>query len=342
MRAAGAMVCVLMFVSGIKPVCAQSNILDSLVSVSNLQYLVQTLAADSMKGRMTGSEEANKAARFIADEFRKAGVLPAQGDQYLIAFQPLVKGNIGTGYNVLGYLPGRSKSREMILFSAHYDHIGTRSDNRLEALVTGRLERNDTIFNGANDNASGIAGLISLARYFGQLKDNERTIVFIAFSGEELGLKGSQKMALQLKADSIKAMINMDMIGRRAFRRDDRPYITGNGLSDLRDILNRQLAGNRTFGNQYFQKDPFPNQKLFARSDNVWFAKRGVPAHTVIASAPNDIFYHSSLDEAQHIDYPLLAKVIKAIALGSAGLVDGSATPSRIDPDRVETLEFRH
>jgi Zn-dependent M28 family amino/carboxypeptidase len=343
MQAGKWMVCALLFLCATRPVHAQSSMLDSLVTTDSLQYLVQTLAADSMQGRLAGSEEANQAARFIAATFSKAGAAPLHGhNDYLLPFQVFVKENAATTYNVVAVLPGRSRPGELILFTAHYDHVGTPSGHHFyRPPEKGGPEKNDTIYNGANDNASGVSAIISLARYFGRLNNNERTIIFIAFSGEEMGLLGSRFMANVIRADSIKAMINMDMIGRRAFKRDTRPYITGHWLSNLQQILNDQLAADTVFGKQYFKKDPFSKFNLFARSDNFWFAKKGVPAHTILTSSPEDKYYHSLNDEPPFIDYPLLAKVIKAIALGSSPLINGSATPNRIDPARIVTPNFR-
>jgi Zn-dependent M28 family amino/carboxypeptidase len=97
-------------------------------------------------------------------------------------------------------------------------------------LENDNFPRKDTMFNGANDNASGVAAIIRLAYYFGKLKSNERTIVFIAFSGEELGLLGSRITATKLNPDIIKAVINIEMIGRSISKRKKNPYITGSFL----------------------------------------------------------------------------------------------------------------
>src|SRR5688572_15338076 len=99
-------------------------------------------------------------------------------------------------------LPGRSKPEEFIIYSAHYDH---------EGMVAGK--KKDKIMNGANDNASGTAALLMLAQYFAQRKDNERTLVFCAFAGEEIGLKGSRELAQILDPQKVKAGINLEMLG---------------------------------------------------------------------------------------------------------------------------------
>lgn len=312
----------------------QNAALDSAINETYLKQLVQVLASDSMKGRFTGSEQASEAARFIADEFGKAGALPVgANNSYFSPFK--VAGETGTkvGINVMATLPGNSRRGELIIFCAHYDHVGTRSTNPYHMTSHDSKWRiGDTIFNGANDNASGVAAVISLAHYFGRLKNNERTIVFIAFSGEELGMKGSQHMALSCDAGSIKAVINIEMIGRARSKRKQNAFITGDNLSDLQSLINKQLykANAETYGKGFFEDDPFPEEMLFRRSDNFWFAHRGIPAHTFMASSPFDAFYHRPGDEPSTLDFQLMSIIVKAIALGCNPLLQGVVTPTRI------------
>jgi hypothetical protein len=126
------------------------------------------------------------------------------------------------GYNVAGVLPGKSKPEEIILFSAHYDHEG----------VFIRGKKKDSIMNGANDNASGIAALLQLASYFAQRNNNERTLMFCAFSGEELGLLGSKYFVLQMDTKKIIAGINIEMIGIPQYGNKN-VFITGYDQSTL-------------------------------------------------------------------------------------------------------------
>ena len=311
---------------------AQSNV-DSLITPSSLKEIVQALAADSFQGRLTGSKEAVQVAHFIADAFKKGGALPVAGnDGYFMLSK--IKYGVPSPVNVVAAIPGRSKAKELVIFSAHYDHIGTTSSSSLFKTPTNQIsekgnpEKGDEIYNGANDNASGVSGLIHLARYFGKLKNNERTLLFIAFSGEELGLLGSEKMAASFDPKVIKAMINMDMIGRPLSQNRKYPYITGSEKSDLRKLLNKKLYELAPdYGKKYFQIDAFPNENLFNRSDNYPFAARGVAAHTIMTSSPNDMYYHSLNDEWETLDYPFMAEIVKAIALGSTGLAEGSDTP---------------
>lgn len=321
---------------------AQSSALDSIINPASGKQIVETLAADSFLGRMTGTPQCEQAAKYIANEFSKAGCAPGAGNNsYLVPFSALTGGESGfLAHNVIGILPGKSKFGEWVLFSAHYDHIGTKSTNFMNFLPeNGRPEKNDTIWNGANDNASGVAALILLARYFAQVDNNERTLAFIAFAGEELGLLGSKYMARNIVRDStFIAMINMDMLGVPFSRKNRNPIITGSGLSNLQIILNNTLYEKfpQEFGRNFFRYDPFQGDRLFSRSDNYHFAVKGIPAHTVIATSPHNQYYHSLNDEPSTLDYELLAKITKAIALGSGGLAAGTQTPTRINPARIK------
>jgi len=313
---------------------AQPALIDSIIAPSSLQYLVETLAHDSMQGRLTGSKEAAQAAYLIADEFRKAGALPLAGnDGYIMSFYSKFGGIL----NVIAALPGKSKAQELVLFSAHYDHVGTTSSRTSKLPEKGNPGKDDDIYNGANDNASGVSGLIHLARYFAHAKNNERTLIFIAFSGEELGLIGSQRMARSFNPKVVMAMINMDMIGRGILN-SNHPFITGSDRSNLLSILNKKLHElDHEYGKSFFKPDHFITEKLFKRSDNFWFAVNGIPAHTIMTSSPFDIYYHSLNDEADKLDYELMAKVVKAIALGCNGLVTGTDTPKRLNVSDLQT-----
>jgi hypothetical protein len=189
------------------------------VSISRLSSDLKFLASDVLKGRGTGSAEELKAAHYITDAFKACGLKPING-AYLkpFTFKRTAnphdtaggKGPEITGYNVLGYLD--NKAPYTVIIGAHYDHLGLGHDhNSLDANPEGKIH------NGADDNASGTAGVIELARYFTKNKRSEAfNILFMCFSGEELGLLGSKKWCEQpdLNLVDINYMINMDMIGR--------------------------------------------------------------------------------------------------------------------------------
>ncbi|WP_207512170.1 M20/M25/M40 family metallo-hydrolase [Longitalea luteola] len=308
---------------------AQSIHVDSIITLSSLKEMVQTLSADSFQGRLTGTVHASRAALYISSAFEKAGAMPIAGnDGYIM---PFTMGNKVTAFNVVAALPGRSRAGELIIFSAHYDHIGTKNHTvPYYVPERGKPEKKDKIYNGANDNASGISGLIHLARYFARYPQRERTIIFIAFSGEEEGLLGSKHLAEAFDPKAVTAMVNMDMIGRPVSENNKNPYITGEEHSNLQELLNKRLFHLAPqYGEKYFRPDRFTHENLYARSDNFPFAKRGVIAHTIITSSPVDIYYHSLNDEWETLDYPFMTEVVKAIALATTGLADGSDTPKK-------------
>ena len=118
--------------------------------------------------------------------------------------------------NVVGILPGKAKKDEFVIFSGHYDHIGV-----------GKAVNGDSIFNGANDDAAGTTAVIMLAKYFAALKNNERTLVFAAFTAEEVGGFGSQYFSQQFAPDKVMAMFNIEMIGTESKWGKNSAYITG-------------------------------------------------------------------------------------------------------------------
>lgn len=223
-------------------------------------------------------------------------------------------------YNIVGLLPGKSRSNEVILFSAHYDHEG----------VFQRKRKKDSIMNGANDNASGVTALIMLAEYFAKRNDNERTVLFCAFAGEELGLVGSKDFVNYIDPATVIAGINIEMIGIPQYGKNN-VFITGHDHSSLPSILEKQLSANPV----KVKAGPSEEKELFKRSDNFSFVKAGIPAHTIMSSDDDDKCYHQPCDEIKRIDIAHMTTVIKAIAVASGTLINGNDTPDRINPDNV-------
>jgi Zn-dependent M28 family amino/carboxypeptidase len=224
------------------------------------------------------------------------------------------------GANVVGVIPGR-RPNEMVLFSAHYDHVGTG------ASATG-----DSIFNGANDDASGTTAVIELARYFKAKRRPERTLVFAAFTAEEAGGFGSRYFSRQLDPDQIVAMFNIEMIGKPSAQGANHAWITGFERSSLGPILQEAVAGTE----HVFDPDPYPQEDLFYRSDNATLARLGVPAHS-FSTTPIDVDpdYHQVSDEVATLDLDHMTNTIRAIARGAAPIIAGSATPTRVDTSQV-------
>lgn len=189
------------------------DVKSALIDAPQLLRDLQTLTADDMEGRQIGTPGSAKARAFIIDRFKASGIAPF-GESYEQPFTYLA-GRGGaqterTGVNVVGRIDGRAKPARYIVITAHYDHLGVR---------------NGTVFNGADDNASGTAALFAVAKYFSAHRPSS-TLIFAAFDGEESGLQGSRAFVAKPPVDPAAMVINlnMDMIGRDA---NDRLYVVG-------------------------------------------------------------------------------------------------------------------
>lgn len=221
--------------------------------------------------------------------------------------------------NVVGILPGKSKKNEYVIFSGHYDHVGV-----------GKAVNGDSIYNGANDDAAGITAVIMLANYFKKLGNNERTLVFAAFTAEEIGMVGSTYFSEQMDPKQVVAMFNIEMIGTESKWGKNSAYITGYDKTDMGKILMKNLKGTEF----NFYPDPYTEMQLFYRSDNATLAKQGVPAHTIsTAKMEDEPHYHKPSDEVSTLDMNNMVEIIRAIALSSKSIVSGVDTPSRVKPE---------
>ncbi len=404
----------------------QKKEIDKVIQLTEVERIEKVLASDEMQGRRTGSAGIEKAAAFISEEFKKAGLQPLDGSTaYLQSFsmlkpkfisaagnfdgvsieqkniisftsKPLVQISDQSGFevvqvaatdtfrpgamlqskknllvivhpahekiftslsrykpetfaterslffvqsdtvpkkftleatheftenklaNVAGIIPGKSKKDEYVIFSAHYDHLGIGKPN----------EANDSIFNGANDDASGTTAVIMLANYFKKLNNNERTLVFVAFTAEESGGFGSQYFSQQMDPMKTAAMFNIEMIGTHSKWGANSAFITGYEKTNMGKILEKNLRGSQF----KFYKDPYPEQQLFYRSDNATLARQGVAAHTISTSKMDvEKFYHTQEDEFETLDMKNMTEIIKAIAISSTSIVTAKDTPSRVD-----------
>ncbi len=221
--------------------------------------------------------------------------------------------------NIVGILPGKSLKNEYVIFSAHYDHLGIGDPD----------ENADSIYNGANDDASGTTAIITLAKYFSMLHSNQRSLIFAAFTAEEIGEFGSAYFSKRLDPDKIAAMFNIEMIGTESKWGMNSAYITGFNKTDMGTVLRRNL-GKTKFS---FYPDPYPDQDLFYRSDNATLAKLGVPAHTISTSKmDSEPHYHKQSDEIETLDMKNMTRVIRAIAISAGTIISGKDTPERIRP----------
>jgi len=280
---------------------------------SNQKYLVLV--------NITHANNFERLKRFNRESFdEKVPVVFVLTNENPTTYHFEIKNKIATSSlaNVVGVLPGKSKKDEYVIFSAHYDHLGIGKPDA----------GGDSIYNGANDDAAGTTAVIMLADYFSKLNNNERTLIFVTFTAEEIGGFGSQYFSKQIDPEKAVAMFNIEMIGTDSKWGNNSAYITGYEKSDFGKILQSNLEGS----NFHFEPDPYPKQNLFYRSDNATLAAFGVPAHTISTSKmDNEPNYHKQSDEIETLDMNNMAQIIKAIAISSKTIISGKDTPSRVE-----------
>lgn len=293
---------------------------EKLITEEYVKSIITTLASDEMMGRSAERpEQIGKATEFIASQFKAIGLEPFTG---LTGFKQEFKAPElpVTMNNVVGMLKGKSKPEEIVIFSAHYDHIG------IQPAING-----DSIANGADDDASGCTAVITLARYFKALNNNARTLLFVTFTAEEMGGFGSRYFTEHIDANKVVAMFNIEMIGKPSKWGQNAAFITGFERSDFGTILQKNVQGTQF----QFNPDPYPEQELFYRSDNARLAVKGVPAHSISTDQiDQDKHYHTVSDEVKTLDMKNMVGAIKAIAMGSKSIVDGTDTPTRVAPPK--------
>jgi hypothetical protein len=276
-----------------------------------------TLASDEMEGRKSGTLGIEKAAKYIENEFKRIGLSTFENlETYrqTFNFTPRKGEKEITSANIIGVLEGKSKKDEYVIISAHYDHLGNEGKGE------------DKIYNGANDDASGVTGVLALAEYFKKV-GNERTIVFVAFTAEEMGLIGSTYFGKGIDASKFVAGINLEMIGKVPSFGPNTAWLTGFERSDFGKVIQKNLVGT---GYQLFP-DPYTNFNLFFRSDNASLARLGVPSHT-FSTTPIDVDkdYHQVSDEAETLNMTVITQTIQAVAKGTESIINGKDTPTRV------------
>jgi len=278
-----------------------------------------TLASDKMKGRRAGTAGIEKAAQYIEKEFKRIGLVTydtLSNYRQTFTFKNRRTQEDITSSNIIGVLEGKSKKEEIVIISAHYDHLGIRSK---EGVL-------DSIYNGANDDASGVTGILALAEYFKKV-GNERTLVFAAFTAEEMGLVGSRHFGKGIEASKFVAGINLEMIGKTPSFGPNTAWLTGFERSDFGKIIQKNLVGT---GYQLYP-DPYKKFNLFFRSDNASLARLGVPSHTFSTSPiDTDKDYHQVSDEAETLDIAVITQTIQAVAVGTKSIISGEDTPTRV------------
>ena len=223
--------------------------------------------------------------------------------------------------NVIGVLRGSDPERadEAIIISAHLDHIGQLSGDR----------QGDLINNGADDNATGVTAVVSLADAFAKLPHSpRRSVVFMTFWGEEKGLLGSKYYAENplWPLEKTVANINIEMIGRPEENAEGKSWGTGWTRSDLGQQL---AAGAQRVGVTIFHREDV-SEMLYTRSDNYSFVQKGVIAHSYSAGSLHSD-YHQPSDEVSKLNLPHMTKIIRGLFAGTLPIADGELTPHKTE-----------
>jgi Zn-dependent M28 family amino/carboxypeptidase len=285
----------------------KANISSEPITAKEMNEIVTFLASDVLNGRKTGSKGIDAAATYIGTYFKSIDVKP-----YFETYRDNFKIDTIDAFNVVGVLKGTDPElkNEVIIIGAHYDHIG---EGKLIKKHGGRLTDIDSIANGANDNASGSATVLALAKHLATKKNNKRTILFVLFSGEEFGLLGSKHLAERLKLEDLNlyTMINFEMLGVPF--KDNRGYdvfLSGFDLSNMASKMNNYNGSNFIGFSEVAKK-----YNLFKASDNYPFYEAfKVPCQTISScDLTNYDFYHHVDDEADKIDYEHMATVVNKL-----------------------------
>ncbi len=272
-------------------VCAFNAFSQSVTpSAKNIARHIHYLASDKMKGRGTGSKENTRAARYVQKAFKKYGLKPLGTTGYYQPFTARVRrivvpDSLRPAKNVIGFLDNGAEYT--IVVGAHFDHLGMGRQGSSKAEKPEGL-----IHNGADDNASGVAGMLELARYFtGNNVKEPYNFLFISFGAEELGLQGSRYFTNNptLPLNKINFMANMDMIGR--YNADRGVGIGGYGTSDKWPDIFSHVKSDTKF---------FTDRAGSGGSDHGSFYAKQIPVLFFHTGGHDD--YHKPGDDAEKID----------------------------------------
>ena len=305
------------------------------VDEAEVRRLLGALAHDSMEGRATGRAGSERAARFIAAELERYGVRPAGDSGYFqrvpVAFverngrrglallqslaardtiAPASRANV---MNVLGIIEGSDPTlqSEVVLIGAHYDHLGIR-----------RNESPDSIYNGADDDASGVVAVLSIARALATGSPPRRTVIVGAMTGEEVGLLGTRWYVAHpvRPLASMVANMEIEMIGRpdSLAGGPGRGWLTGYERSTMGDMFSAAALP--------IVADKRLDQQFFMRSDNIAFARAGIVAHT-LSSYNMHSDYHTPQDDVSRVDFAHMTQLANVAVRAARLLADTPTKP---------------
>jgi hypothetical protein len=278
------------------------------ISQEELKTHLYIIASDEMQGRNTGEEGQKKAGKYIISQYQKNGTTypsgatsfyqPIPASYFQKAFSP----KLGDSENIWAFIEGSEKPEEIVVISAHYDHVGMK---------------NGEVYNGADDDGSGTVTLLEVAQAFQKAKDEgngpKRSILFLHVTGEEHGLHGSRYYSENplFPLKKTIANVNIDMVGRRDdFHKNSNNYVYVIGSDYLSsDLYNLVEKANKDFTNlqlDYKYNDKNDPNRFYYRSDHYNFAKHNIPSVFLFNGTHED--YHRPTDDPEKIEYDALTK----------------------------------
>ena len=278
------------------------------ITAEELKAHLTIIASDEMEGRDTGSQGQKKAGRYMISQYQKNEIpFPKGATEY---YQHIPAKYLNAQYdeklpdseNIWAFIEGSEKPDEIVVVSAHYDHIGVK---------------NGDVYNGADDDGSGTVALLEIAQAFKQAKNEghgpKRSILILHVTGEEHGLHGSRYYSENplFPLKNTVADVNIDMIGRRDdLHKESNNYIYLIGSDYLStDLYNICESENKKFTNlklDYKFNDRKDPNRFYYRSDHYNFAKNGIPVVFLFNGVHAD--YHQKTDEVDKIEFDALAK----------------------------------
>jgi len=303
------------------------------VTEANVRAELFALAADSMEGRFTASAGGARAARYIAERMRAAGLRPGGDSGYFqrvpvsidrgflprpvssfAAWDTLPAERRGMAVNVIGILPGELADSAIVV-DAHYDHNGVAGRGVCQAVGA------DSICNGADDDASGTVAVIEIAKALAAGPKPHRTIIFAATTGEEVGLIGTRWYIAHpvVPLANMTANLEIEMIDRpdSLVGGPGHAWLTGYERSTMGEMFKK--AGLS------IEPDKRVCEGFFERSDNIAFARAGIPAHT-LSTFDLHADYHTVKDDASLANIPHMTTVIRA-AVTAVGMLASGTSP---------------
>lgn len=269
-------------------------------TADSLKNWLNFLASDEMKGRDNGSKEIEKVAKWLSEKYKQYGLQEVAGLKDFVHTYALYGDSSFFHKNIIGYIPAKNEQdndSSFIVLSAHFDHIGMNRNS----------SSGDSVYNGADDNASGIVTMLGIAKNLHERNIQlDCPVVFAAFSNEENALSGSSHFCKSnvIPIQKIKVNINFEMCGRTEEFGKNKYFITGPNHSNFQDIV---IAFNEGRGWEIANAGGMVN-RLFSMADSysfVEYARRSnacIPAHT-IATSIGYAHVHQAHDEIKYVDF---------------------------------------